>query len=74
MVSASQSIAEGSSLVISGVKKSYRAGDGSEVQALNGISLLVEPGELISLIGPSGCGKSTLLRLWRDWTSPVPGS
>ncbi|MDR0584558.1 MAG: ABC transporter ATP-binding protein [Treponema sp.] len=33
-----------------------------KVQALRGISLSVEKGDLITLLGPSGCGKSTLLR------------
>jgi putative ABC transport system ATP-binding protein len=42
--------------------KVYRLGK-VEVQALRGLSMDVEAGELISIIGPSGSGKTTLLNI-----------
>src|SRR5271169_2272653 len=36
---------------------------GSEADALNGISLTVEPGETVALVGQTGAGKSTLVKL-----------
>jgi NitT/TauT family transport system ATP-binding protein len=41
--------------------KTYNAGRPDAVEAINGLSLDVTDGELVSLLGPSGCGKSTFL-------------
>ena len=43
---------------VKGVKKAF---DG-EAPVLNGVSLTVEKGDVISILGPSGGGKTTLLR------------
>lgn len=43
-----------------GIKKTYSTGK-VEVQALKGVDLALERGEIVAIMGPSGCGKTTLL-------------
>ncbi|MFQ6076522.1 MAG: ABC transporter ATP-binding protein, partial [Candidatus Bathyarchaeia archaeon] len=49
-------------VVVKDLIKVYRIGR-IEVQALRGVNLNVDKGEMISIIGPSGSGKTTLLNL-----------
>lgn len=47
--------------------------DKGRVQALAGVSLSVEKGELVVIIGPSGCGKTTLLQIVAGLEEPSKG-
>ncbi len=48
-------------------------GDGEEIRALDGISLKISAGELVSVMGPSGSGKSTLLNMIGALDKPSRG-
>ncbi|MFF4782413.1 ABC transporter ATP-binding protein [Streptomyces griseorubiginosus] len=48
--------------------------DGVEVQALQGLDLLVREGELLALVGASGSGKSTLMNILAGLDTPTAGA
>ena len=54
------------------LKKRYGSGE-TAVDALKGVDLHVEPGEVVGLIGPSGSGKSTLLKCLGAVIDPTAG-
>jgi lipoprotein-releasing system ATP-binding protein len=53
--------------------KSYSEGP-AEVQVLQGVELLLKPGERVAIIGSSGSGKTTLLNMLGGLDTPSTGS
>jgi ABC-type lipoprotein export system ATPase subunit len=59
-------------IVCDNLVRIYQTGS-VEVQALQGVDLLVDAGELIAVVGASGSGKSTLLALLAGTDVPTAG-
>ena len=57
-------------ITLDDVHYAYRAGH----DVLNGVSLVVRPGERLAIVGPSGAGKSTIGRLIAGIDAPRSGS
>lgn len=54
---------------LQGITKSF-----GSLQVLRGIDLIIERGEVVSIVGPSGAGKTTLLQIMGTLDKPDSGS
>ena len=60
-------------LVAENIYKTFYNGSAA-VDALNGVSITVPCGEILSIVGPSGCGKTTLLNIIAGIELPTSGA
>lgn len=56
-----------------GVWKLYASGT-STVEAVRGVHVTLQTGEMVAIMGPSGCGKTTLLNVLSGIDEPTAGS
>ena len=59
-------------LEIKNISKIYGSGE-NQVRAIDGVDLVIENGEFISIVGSSGSGKTTLLNILASLDKPTSG-
>ncbi|GAB2921935.1 ABC transporter ATP-binding protein [Nonomuraea fastidiosa] len=58
------------SIETSGLSKTFKGG----VQAVAGVDMTVEPGEIVGFLGPNGAGKTTTMRMLTTLLRPTGGT
>ncbi|WP_045537905.1 ABC transporter ATP-binding protein [Gordonia sihwensis] len=60
-------------IAISDLSKRFRGSKGETVQAVDGIDLQIQPGEVVAFLGPNGAGKTTTIDMILGLTTPDSG-
>ena len=63
----------GARLEVRGLAKTFELAGHEPLLTLDGVDLVVEPGEFVAVIGPSGCGKTTLFQILAGLVAPSAG-
>ncbi len=58
---------------VTGLRKAFRRSDGTTIDAVKGVDLTIQRGEIFSLLGPNGAGKTTLISMISGLLSPTAG-
>ncbi|HEX4702876.1 MAG TPA: ABC transporter ATP-binding protein [Pseudonocardiaceae bacterium] len=61
-------VSAGAAVSLSGLRKHY-----GEVRAVDGVNLVIAPGEVVALLGPNGAGKSTTVDMLLGLSKPDSG-
>src|SRR5947208_2547054 len=59
----------GAAVALGGLRKRF-----GEVRAVDGIDLMISPGEVVALLGPNGAGKSTTVDMLLGLSTPDAGT
>ena len=60
-------------LKATGLKKSFKQSDGKVIEAVKGVDLSINEGEIFSLLGPNGAGKTTTISIISGLIEPTAG-
>lgn len=64
----------GAALALEGLDKVYNTGSARPVQAVRGLDMRVDQGEIVALLGSSGCGKTSTLRMIAGFEEVTAGT